>query len=118
MRTHHATDNLSTAVLDSALLNYRVFQCACSGDIVGFSGNDPGVILAVPAGSVIVFSSLTLHGSGDNLSLLPRRALNLAFTQQHEQEGQERNAAAVPFLANGKVVSALSSLLATVKQLP
>ena len=104
--------------MDYALLNYRICQCGCSGDIVGFSGSDPGVILAVPAGSVIVFSSLALHGSGDNLSLLPRRALNLAFTQQHEQEGQERNAAAVSFLENGKVVSALSSLLGTFKRIP
>ena len=68
-------------------------------------------MLAVPAGSVIVFSSLVLHGSGDNISLLPRRALNLAFTQQHEHEDPKaRRAAAVPFLEDGKVVSFLSLL--------
>ena len=79
-----------------------------SGDVVGYTGSDPGVMLAVPAGSLIVFSSLALHGSGDNISLLPRRALNLAFTQQHEQEEPKASrAGAVPFLEDGKVVSLL-----------
>ena len=61
----------------------------------------------MPAGSAIIFSALTLHGSGDNHSPAPRRALNVAFAQgrapEAEDEGQRANNA-VPFLEGGKVV--------------
>jgi ectoine hydroxylase-related dioxygenase (phytanoyl-CoA dioxygenase family) len=71
-------------------------------------GPDQGIVLAVPAGSVVVFSALTLHGSGDNITGQPRRALNLAFGQgppPAEQEGRRAHAnTTVPFLRGGEVV--------------
>ncbi len=45
-----------------------------SNDMVGYHGSDPGDPAIVPAGSVVVFSSYTLHCSGENLSDRPRRA--------------------------------------------
>lgn len=52
-----------------------------SGDIAGYFGDDPGDIVKVLAGSVVVFSALTLHGSSANSTQAPRRALNIAYTQ-------------------------------------
>ena len=67
----------------------------------------------MPAGSAIIFSALTLHGSGDNHSPAPRRALNVAFAQgrapEAGDEGQRANNA-VPFLEGGKVVPSAEAL--------
>ena len=75
-------------------------------DIAGYFGNDGGEVLAVPAGAAVVFSALTLHGSGDNKTDRPRRALNLAFGQgAPAAAGRPGHAnTAVPFLAGGEVV--------------
>ena len=40
----------------------------------GYTGEDPGVAMACESGSVIGFSSLTLHRSGANTTEFPRRA--------------------------------------------
>ena len=69
----------------------------------------------MPAGSAIIFSALTLHGSGDNHSPAPRRALNVAFAQgraaalsDSSQPVHHNNA--VPFLEGGKVVPSAEAL--------
>ena len=46
-----------------------------------YFGHDPGDVMEISAGSVVVFSALTLHGSGINSSAKPRRALNIAYSQ-------------------------------------
>ncbi len=41
---------------------------------IGYEGDDPGIALECPAGTVIAFSSLTLHRSGANFTDRRRRA--------------------------------------------
>ncbi len=42
--------------------------------LIGYEGTDPGVPAFVPAGSAVVFSSVTLHRSSPNITDQPRRA--------------------------------------------
>ena len=41
---------------------------------VGYTGHDPGLALVASAGTVVAFSSTTLHRSGENRTDRPRRA--------------------------------------------
>lgn len=43
-------------------------------EMVGYDGPEPGVEAIVPAGSVVIFSSVTLHRSSPNITDAPRRA--------------------------------------------
>lgn len=45
-----------------------------SGDRIGYFGDDPGIPAIVPAGSLVVFSSVTFHRSGQNTTDNMRRA--------------------------------------------
>ena len=45
-----------------------------SRELNGYSGDDPGRPMTCRAGTVVAFSSLTLHRSGDNRTDTPRRA--------------------------------------------
>lgn len=47
---------------------------AAGKEKVGYEGPDPGIAAEVPAGSIVVFSSLTLHRSGPNTTSSLRRA--------------------------------------------
>lgn len=89
------------------------------GATTGYFGSDPGEILQVPAGTAVIFSALTLHGSGDNLSAAPRRALNLAFGQglAENQNGMGRANTRVPFLVGGEVVDSARALRRQVPKL-
>jgi ectoine hydroxylase-related dioxygenase (phytanoyl-CoA dioxygenase family) len=49
---------------------------------VGYDGDDPGDLVEVPAGSVVVFSSLLLHRSGPNRTDRPRRSLFLSYSKE------------------------------------
>lgn len=44
-----------------------------TNDLVGYHGDDPGIPVIAPAGSIAVFSSLTLHRSGRNQTQNARR---------------------------------------------
>lgn len=44
-----------------------------SNDLVGYHGDEPGVPVVAPAGSIAVFSSVSLHRSGPNTTPLMRR---------------------------------------------
>lgn len=75
------------------------------------TGKDPGEVIVAPAGSVVVFSSLTLHGSGDNRTARPRRALNLAFTQAEATSREElKHESGVPLIVDGEVTGAAARL--------
>ncbi|CAF1509938.1 unnamed protein product [Rotaria sordida] len=50
-----------------------------SPDLLGYFGNDPGVEVVCPAGSIVVFSSLTLHCSSPNRSDSLRSAYNVQY---------------------------------------
>ena len=41
---------------------------------VGYDGDEPGIAVPCPAGTIVAFSSLTLHRSGANTTDRPRRA--------------------------------------------
>ena len=46
---------------------------AGSGDLVGYHGEDPGIPIIVPAGSIVAFTSYNFHRSGPNTSPNLRR---------------------------------------------
>lgn len=45
-----------------------------SNELNGYTGTDPGLPMSCPAGTIVAFSSLTLHRSGPNSTGKPRRA--------------------------------------------
>ena len=49
-------------------------------NLVGYCGDDPGEMVQVPAGSIVAFSSVTLHRTGANRTDKPRRALVCQYT--------------------------------------
>jgi ectoine hydroxylase-related dioxygenase (phytanoyl-CoA dioxygenase family) len=53
---------------------------AGSNDLVGYHGDDPGVPVIAPAGTVAVFSSLTFHRSGANTTPRMRRAYTAHYS--------------------------------------
>ena len=50
-----------------------------SNDLVGYHGDDPGDVVLVPAGSIALFSSFTLHRSGVNATDHMRRVYLVQF---------------------------------------
>jgi ectoine hydroxylase-related dioxygenase (phytanoyl-CoA dioxygenase family) len=79
-----------------------------SNDMIGYFGDDPGITAAVPAGSVVVFSSLTFHCSGANQSDRWRRSFLAQYTPapQRSPEGKLTQRAE-PFLRGGQRVARL-----------
>ena len=51
-------------------------------EMVGYHGNDPGIAAIVPAGSVVLFSSTTLHRSSPNTTNQRRRAYLAQYTSE------------------------------------
>jgi ectoine hydroxylase-related dioxygenase (phytanoyl-CoA dioxygenase family) len=78
-----------------------------TNDMIGYSGDDPGIIVSVPAGSVIVFSSTLLHRSGPNTTSTPRRAWIAQYSPEPilYEDGRPRQNA-VPFLLDGRRLAA------------
>lgn len=79
-----------------------------SNDKVGYTGDDPGILAIVPAGSIVVFSSRTLHRSGTNTSDRMRRSYLAQYSSEPimKKDGSGVWAQAVPFLQGGKKVYA------------
>jgi len=77
-----------------------------TGDKVGYFGKEPGVPAVVPAGSVVVFSSLTFHRSGANTTNRMRRAYVTQYSPEpiSKPDGSGLMHLAVPFLRDGKRV--------------
>lgn len=77
-----------------------------SNDKVGYKGDDPGVPAIVPAGSVVVFSSRTLHRSGPNTSNRVRRSYLTQYSREviRTKDGTANWSQAVPFLQDGTQV--------------
>jgi len=77
-----------------------------TGDKIGYFGNDPGVPAIVPAGSLVVFSSLTFHRSGANQTDRMRRAYVTQYSPEPicKPGTNEPLHLAVPFLENGRIV--------------
>ncbi|MBI1281681.1 MAG: phytanoyl-CoA dioxygenase family protein [Anaerolineaceae bacterium] len=77
-----------------------------TNDKVGYYGDDPGIPVLVPAGSMVVFSSRLFHRSGANQSHKMRRAYEAHYSakpimDKHERRLQNK---AVPVLQKGQRV--------------
>lgn len=73
-----------------------------TGDFVGFQGEDPGIVVPVPRGSIVALSSTLFHRSGPNLTEAPRRAFLASYSSHPitDAKGRLWNQA-VPFLRDG-----------------
>jgi len=78
-----------------------------TGDKVGYFGSEPGVPAIVPAGSLVVFSSLTFHRSGANTTDRMRRAYVTQYSPQpiFKPGSDELLHLGVPFLRDGQIVA-------------
>lgn len=77
-----------------------------TNDKVGYQGDDPGEPALVPAGSVVVFSSRTLHRSGTNTTDRYRRSYLTQYSREiiRTKDGKANWGQAVPFWQNGQRV--------------
>ncbi len=78
-----------------------------SNDLVGYHGDDPGIPVIVPAGSMAVFSSTCFHRSGANTTNRPRRAYVVQYAPEviPDETGQGHRDLADPFLKDGRIVA-------------
>jgi hypothetical protein len=78
-----------------------------SNDLVGWTGDEEGVTLEVPAGSVVAFSSLLLHASGANTTPRMRRVYLAQYTAEPMLDPGSRHLRrdAVPLLRGGVQVT-------------
>ena len=76
-----------------------------SNDLVGYEGDDAGELCEMPAGSVAVFSSTSLHRSSANTTAQLRRAYLTQYSAEpiYSSKG-ELWGQAVPFVADGELV--------------
>ena len=73
-----------------------------SNDLVGYTGDDPGQIVEVPAGSIAVFSSHVLHRSGVNTTDRMRRV----YLAQYAPVVMRSNATGEPWGRNEPFIDA------------
>ncbi len=78
-----------------------------TGDKVGYFGDEPGIAAVVPAGSLVVFSSLTFHRSGANTTDQMRRAYVTQYSAEpiYKPGSDELLHLGVPFLRQGRMVT-------------
>lgn len=76
-----------------------------TNDLVGYHGNEPGVEINVSKGSVVVFSSTSLHRSSANTTNRRRRAYLAQYSSQpiYSSSGKLWSMA-VPFVKDGNVI--------------
>jgi ectoine hydroxylase-related dioxygenase (phytanoyl-CoA dioxygenase family) len=77
-----------------------------TNDWIGYSGPSPGVPILARAGSIVVFSSLTLHRSGRNRTPHQRRAFLAQYSPEpvRTADGTMLWGNGVPFLRGGRSV--------------
>lgn len=80
-----------------------------TNDLVGYRGDDPGVAIRAPQGSILVMSSTLLHRSGANVTSQPRRAFLASYSPEpiRARNGQLWNLA-VPCIQGGQRVAAVN----------
>lgn len=78
-----------------------------TNDRVGYYGDDPGIPVLVPAGSMVVFSSRLFHRSGANVSHQIRRAYEARYSAKPimDKDGRKLQNKAVPILQKGQRVA-------------
>ena len=88
---------------------YQHWKEEKSSDLVGYSGSDQGVEVLCPVGSIVVFSSLTLHRSAPNRS----NAFRTAFLGQYapaplmSEDQQSFRHKADPFIIKAETIPEL-----------
>lgn len=77
---------------------------AGTNDMIGYHGDDPGIPVIVPAGSIVCFSSNCFHRSGANTTNKPRRSYLCQYSPAPilTKDGTKPWCDAVPFLKNGR----------------
>jgi len=80
-------------------------QEAGTNDLIGYTGDDPGDPVIVPAGSIVAFTSYVLHRSGPNTTNRMRRVYLPQYSAQPiiRKDGKLW-AMATPFLEDGKII--------------
>lgn len=80
---------------------------AATNDLVGYHGDDPGVAVECPAGSIVAFSSRLFHRSGPNTTNRMRRVYLPQYSKEiiRSADGTRLAGRANPFLKGGKIVS-------------
>ena len=74
-------------------------------DLVGYHGDDPGIAMIVPAGSVVAFTSYNFHRSGPNTTGRMRRVYLTQYSAEPIRGPEDGLwAQAVPFVRDGAVV--------------
>ena len=75
-----------------------------TGDKTGYFGSQRGIAAVVPAGSLVVFSSLTFHSSGANTTDRMRRAYVTQYSPEpiYKPDSDELMHLGVPFLQAGE----------------
>lgn len=75
-----------------------------SNDLIGYFGDDPGVAAIVPAGSIVVFSSVNFHCSGSNTTSNMRRSYLAQYSAEPllSADGNSLWRSAEPLLLNGE----------------
>lgn len=84
-----------------------------TGDRIGYFGDDPGIPACVPAGSLVVFSSITFHRSGANTTSRMRRAYVTQYSAEPIYRPDPRSEfghgellhLGVPFLRDGQIIA-------------
>jgi len=76
-----------------------------TNDLIGYTGNDPGDPIIVPAGSIVAFDSYLFHRSGSNSTNRMRRVYLPQYSGApiNRPDGKPW-ALATPFLKGGKIV--------------
>jgi len=76
-----------------------------TNDLVGYHGEEPGIAMTAPAGSIVCFSSHVLHRSGANRTSQTRRVYLAQYSSHPITAGDGTLwAMAVPFLRQGRIV--------------
>ncbi len=78
-----------------------------SNDEVGYFGSDPGDPAVVPAGSIVLFTSVSFHASGANTTGRMRRAYLAQYSAEPilTADGAKLWGGAEPFLRAGRLVA-------------
>ena len=76
-----------------------------TNDLVGYHGDDPGIPVIVPAGSIAVFSSTCFHRSGVNTSPKQRRVYLAQYSPEPILRDGKPAILAEPFLKDGQRIT-------------
>ena len=103
-------ENGTAAVMPFSTIGIRTLvehvRDPATGDKTGYFGKEPGIPAVVPAGSLVVFSSLTFHRSGANTTDQMRRAYVTQYSPVpiYKPGSTDPMHLAVPFLQDGEFV--------------